>query len=70
MTYLFYESIDYLINEEINKIIAKYKIDDISISRYNMEKDSIDDILEDASTVSLFSNQKLVIVTNAVIFIN
>ena len=70
MTYLFYGSIDYLINEEINKIIAKYKIDDISISRYNMEKDSIDDILEDASTVSLFSNQKLVIVTNAVIFTN
>ena len=40
MIYLLYGTIDFLINQELNNIINKEKIDDISISKYNLEVDN------------------------------
>ena len=70
MTYLFYGTENYFIELEIKKIQEKYHIDDISVSRYDMTTDSLDQILEDAKTVSLFGEMKLILVTQAFIFTN
>ncbi|MDD3453430.1 MAG: DNA polymerase III subunit delta [Bacilli bacterium] len=66
--YLFYGLEEYLINEEINKIIHNKKIDNLNISKYDLENDNLKDILDDASTISLFDDSKLIIVNNAYIF--
>ena len=64
MNYLLYGEEDYLINQELNKIIKKEKIDSNSISNYDLELDSIKNIVDDCQTVSLFDPKKIVIVNN------
>ena len=66
MTYLVY-GIDTLVKEYIDKIIKDNKIDDINISRYESE-DSIANIIEDASTISLFADKKVILVENHEVF--
>lgn len=68
MTYVFYGTEEYLIKQEILKIKEKYKIDDISINTYDLENSSIEEIIDDASTVSLFSDNKMILCDNAYIF--
>lgn len=68
MIYLLYGTIDFLINQELNNIINKEKIDDISISKYNLEVDNINTIIKDASSMSLFEEKKLIVVYNSIIF--
>lgn len=67
MIYLLYGTLDALINDYINKIIKKENIDEINISKYN-EDDLISNIIEDASTISLFDDKKLIIVNNELLF--
>ena len=67
MIYLLFGTLDALINDYINKIIKKENIDDINISKYN-EDDLISNIIEDASTISLFDDKKLIIVNNELLF--
>ena len=66
--YLLYGLEDYLIQEEINKITEKEQIEEININKYNLENSTIDNIIEDATTISLFQDKKLIIVENAYIF--
>lgn len=68
MIYLLYGEEDFLIKQEIKKIINKEKIDDYSKSEYDLENINIRDIIDDISTVSLFSSKKAVIVWNSYIF--
>ena len=68
MNYLLYGTEQFLIDKEIKNIINKYSIDEINISKYDLEYNTIKEILEDANTVSLFSNNKLIIVDNAFVF--
>ncbi len=68
MNYLLYGEEKYLIDCQVKDIISKYNIDEINISRYNLENDSISALLEDINTISLFSSKKLIIVENAFIF--
>lgn len=68
MNYLLYGTEKYLIDKEIKNIIDKSKVDDINISKYDLEENTIKEILEDANTISLFSSNKLIIVDNAIIF--
>ena len=68
MTYVFYGMEEYLIEQEIIKLKRKYAIDDISLSTYDLENSSIEEIIDDASTVSLFSNHKMILCDNAYIF--
>lgn len=68
MNYLLYGTEKFLIDKEVKNIINKHKIDDINISKYDLEINAIKEILEDANTVSLFSNNKLIIVQNSYIF--
>ena len=58
----------FLIDKEIKNIINKLKIDSLNISKYDLEFNTIKEILEDIQTISLFSNSKLIIVENAFIF--
>lgn len=64
--YLFYGIEKYLIEEEIKKMSSS--INELNIVRYNLEETNLKDIIEDACTVSLFSDKKLIIVENAYIF--
>lgn len=67
MIYLLFGTLDALITDYINKIIKKENIDEINISKYN-EDDLISNIIEDASTISLFDDKKLIIVNNELLF--
>lgn len=64
--YLLYGIERYLIDEEIKKI--SNNINELNISKYNLEETLIKDIIEDACTISLFNEKKLIIVENAYIF--
>lgn len=68
MNYLFYGTETYLINKEISKIKEENNIDDFSTINYDFDNTNILDILEDANTVPLFSEKKLIICNNASIF--
>lgn len=67
MIYLLYGTLDALITDYINKIVKNNKLDDINISKYN-EDDSVNNIIEDAKTISLFDDKKLIIVENELLF--
>lgn len=68
MNYLLYGTEKFLIDKEIKNIINKLNVDELNISRYDLEFNTIKEILEDANTVSLFSSNKLIIVDGAIIF--
>lgn len=68
MIYLLYGTLDVLITDYIQKIISKYKIDDLNISKYNAN-DNLEDIIEDANTISLFGDKKLIIINNDNLFV-
>lgn len=65
MTYLFYGKEKYLIDEEIKKYKSKY--DDINIVdiTYN---NNLDKIIDEANSISLFAEDKLIIVNDTTIF--
>ena len=66
--YLYYGLEQFLINKEIDKIKKDNDIEDIDIVRYDLENTKLETIIEDALSISLFSNKKLIIVDNAYIF--
>ena len=68
MNYLLYGTEKFLIEKEIKNIINTNNIEDVNISKYDLEINNLKEILEDANTISLFSNIKLIIVDNAFIF--
>ena len=59
MNYLLYGTESFLIEQELKKIISKHKIDEISITKYDLSIDSLKLILDDSMTVSLFDDNKL-----------
>lgn len=66
--YLYYGLEQFLIDKEINKIKLENNILDIDVIKYDLENTRLEDIIEDALSISLFSNKKLIIVDNAYIF--
>lgn len=68
MNYLLYGTEKFLMDKEIKNIIDKNSFDELNISKYDLEFSTIKDILEDANTISLFNDRKLIIVDNAFIF--
>ena len=64
--FLFYGLEQFLIDIEVSKITNN--IDNINIVKYDLEDTSINKIIEDASTLSLFEEKKIIIVNNAYIF--
>lgn len=68
MIYLLYGMEDFLIKREIKKIIKKNQLNDCDINTYNLEESDLKNILDDASTYSLFSDKRMIIVENSYIF--
>lgn len=68
MNYLLFGTEEFLIKQEIKKIIEENKISKQDISYFDLEQDNLKNILDDASTFSLFSNNRLIIIENSYIF--
>lgn len=68
MTYVLFGIVNYLIEQEITKILQDNAIDSISINKYNLENDLLSTILNDATSISLFGDKKAIIVNNSYIF--
>lgn len=68
MIYLLYGTNYFLIKREIEKIKLENNIESIDINNYNLENTILDNILDDAITLSLFSQKKMIIVDNSYIF--
>lgn len=66
MVYLLYGTKEFQINEEIKKICKN--IDEMNISRYDLNNDLLSLAIEDAQTLSLFGDKKVIIVDNADMF--
>lgn len=68
MCYLFYGLEEYLIQKEIHQILTENGIESISLNQYDLENSSLKDIIEDASTISLFGDKKAIVVEQSYIF--
>lgn len=68
MNYLFYGLETFFMEKEIKKIIDNANIPEYAVNKYDLEIDLLDDILEDASMISLFDEKKIIVVDNAYIF--
>lgn len=68
MVYLLYGTINYLINKEITKIIKDNNIEEINVNKYDLNNIYLNDIVNDASSMSLFDDKKIIIVDNSYIF--
>lgn len=66
--YVLYGTEEFLIKKEIAKIKEQHHIEDVNISTYNLEETSLDTIIDDARTISLFSDNKMILCENAYIF--
>lgn len=68
MLYILYGTVNYLIENEIQKIVEQHKLNCINIIKYNLNNDLLTTILNDASSISLFGEKKIIIVSNSYIF--
>jgi len=68
MVYLLYGLEKYLIDKEIKKIIENNNIDSININSYDLNNDTLNTIIDDCQTISLFSEKKAIIVYSSYIF--
>lgn len=68
MVYLLYGTVSYLISQQLDKIIKESNIDPDNINKYDLLIDNINAIINDASSMSLFEDNKFIIVNNAVCF--
>ena len=64
-TYLIYGLENYLIDEKIKEIKEKTKVEEDNIITYDLVSDNIESVLVEASTVSMFSDKKLIICDNS-----
>ena len=64
-TYLLFGLENYLIDEKIKEIKDKIKIEEDNIITFDLNYDSISSVLVEASTVSMFSDKKLIICDNS-----
>jgi len=66
MLYLLYGTKEYLVQNEIKKITKNFE--NLNISRYDLNNNLIQNIINDCMTISLFSEKKIVICENANMF--
>lgn len=65
--YFIYGIDEYLIKTKINEILNEHNLTNIDTTTYEFD-DNLSDIINDASTISLFTSKKAIIVNNANIF--
>lgn len=64
--FLIYGNDEFLIKNNIKKIIKTQGNTDSNIIYYNLEEDTLDSVLEELNTFDLFDNQKIVICENTI----
>lgn len=64
-TYLIFGLENYLIKEKLEEIKKSNNIEEDDIVSYNLDNDTISSVLVEASTVSMFSNKKMIICENS-----
>lgn len=62
--YLIYGNEHYLINKELSKIIDNSNVATDNIIKYNLEVQNVSEVLDEACTVGMFSDLKLIICEN------
>lgn len=67
MIYILYGTEKYLIDKYIKQLKNENSIQSLSTSIYDTD-DEIETILEDANSIDMFGNKKLIIVNNSIIF--
>ena len=67
MIYILYGTEKYLIDKYIKQLKNENSIQNLSTSIYDTD-DEIETILEDANSIDMFGNKKLIIVNNSIIF--
>lgn len=68
MIYLLYGKETLFIEKKITDIFKKNVIEECSMNKYDLENDTLTNILEDASTISMFGDKKGIVVSNSYIF--
>ena len=68
MIYLLYGKELLLIEKKMEEIIQREELSDYAINKYDLENDSLNVIIEDATTISMFGNKKGIILANSYIF--
>lgn len=66
MIYLLYGTKEFNIKKQIEKIEKNF--DKLNISYYDLNNDALKNVIDDANTISLFDDKKLIICENATIF--
>lgn len=66
MNYLFYGTNTYSLNQELEKILKESG--SLNVSKYDMEENELGVILNDALTMSLFEENKIIVCENATVF--
>ena len=67
MVYLLYGLEEYGLNKRIKEIVKKSNVSDINVTKYQLDN-NIRKIIDDAATISLFDDKKIIIVDEAKIF--
>ena len=68
MNYLLYGTENFLIKKKIEEIKQEFKIEKNDITEYDLENTNLKNIIDDANTLSLFSNKRLLIIENSYLF--
>ncbi|MBE6144302.1 MAG: DNA polymerase III subunit delta [Firmicutes bacterium] len=68
MLYLLYGTEKFLIDKEIKKIIKNEQIDSLNVNHFDLNLDTLENIIDDAQTISLFNDKKVIIINNSNIF--
>lgn len=59
--YIIYGNESYLINKKINELKKELNVSKDNIINYNLSYNTIEEVLEEASTIGMFDNKKLII---------
>lgn len=64
--YLLYGNDKTIIENELNNLLNKNN--EIDIIKYSLDNTTIEEIIEDASTISMFANKKIIVLDNCSFF--
>lgn len=64
LIYLYHGASEYLLRKEINKLLAKLKVDEHNVVKYDLMESEFVDVIEELQTISFFQGQKVVLLSS------
>ncbi|HHT82216.1 MAG TPA: DNA polymerase III subunit delta [Acholeplasmataceae bacterium] len=64
LIYLYHGASEYLLRKEINKLLAKLKVDEHNVVKYDLMESEFVDVIEELQTISFFRGQKVVLLSS------